>query len=134
MQQEDWLELKDQMDLPYGSMTLMCDGFRVDLVQCTVTKSRSWHTCVYVNDSLKGAWLSVEGDTPVHEEGRRFYRRSNHKLFSGAEVALQRKVHGKKRADELAAITTTRLSWEWSSFNALKKHLEANNTSIERLH
>lgn len=134
MQQYDWEELRDQMDQPYGQMTLMCDGFRVDLMQHTDAKSRSWCTAVYVNDSRKYAWLQVEGDQPVHEEARRFYRRSTKKLFSGAEIALHRKACGKKRADDLASKTVTSVTWDWSSFNALKKHLEANNTSIERLH
>ncbi|ATB63765.1 hypothetical protein [Pseudomonas mosselii] len=134
MQQHDWEELRDQMDQPYGKMTLMCDGFRVELMQCTDAKSRSWCTEVYVNDSRKYAWLQVEGDQPVHEEARRFFRRSSKKMFSGAEIALYRKTSGKKRADELASKTITSVTWDWSSFNSLKKHLEANNTSIERLH
>ena len=134
MQQSDWDDLKEQMDLPYGQMTLICDGFRVDLIQRTNTKARSWLTDVYVNNSIKGEWLRVEGDQPISEEGRRFYRRSKKKLYSAVEIALHRKAYGKKRADELAEKVILSLSWEWSSFNALKKHLQVNNTKIERLH
>lgn len=135
MQQSDWDDLKEQMDSPYGQMALMCDGFRVDLIQYIEPGKRSWCTNIYVNDSIKGAWLSVDhGGKPVHDEARRFYRRSNKKLYSAAEIALHRKAYGKKRADELAAKVITSLSWDWSSFNSLKKHLQANNTKIERIH
>lgn len=134
MQQSDWDDLREQMDEPYGRMTLMCDGFRVELMQCTDVKARSWRTDVYVNGVIEGRWLSVDEHQPVYEEARRFFRRSQKKLYSAAEIALHRKAFGKKRADELAAKVTTSLSWDWSNFNSLKKHLQANNTKIERLH
>lgn len=53
MQQEDWDELRDQMDSPYGRMSLQCDQFKVSLVQVIDTKARKWATEVFVDGTQK---------------------------------------------------------------------------------
>ncbi|MBA6130811.1 hypothetical protein [Pseudomonas juntendi] len=135
MQQEDWDELRDQMDSPYGRMSLQCDQFKVSLVQVIDTKARKWATEVFVDGTQKGAWFMSEVDgEPLHEEQRRFLRKTEKSLYSKAEQALHKKVFGKKSAAELAAKRLVRWETSWSNFNSLKAQLEANNTRIERLH
>jgi len=136
MQQADWDELKEQMDSPYGSMKLKCDGFEVDLVQVIEPGKKSWGTTVYVDGYIKGIWLNYNRKTgeTEHEETRRFYRKSERSLYSKKEVELQRKIFGKREADKAAAQKIISYDWTWKNFSSLKKHLEANNTSIERLH
>lgn len=53
MQQADWDELKEQMNTPYGSMKLKCDGFDVELVQVIQAGKKSWGTTVYVNGYIR---------------------------------------------------------------------------------
>lgn len=136
MQQADWDELKEQMGSPYGSMKLKCDGFVVDLVQVIESGKKSWGTSVYVNGYIKGAWLSCDRQTgvPEHEEARRFYRKVSRSLYSTKEIEALRKIWGKRETEKRAAIKHITYDWTWKNFNSLKKHLEANNTSIERLH
>ncbi len=135
MQQEDWEALKEQMASPYGSMRLKCDQFEVALQQAVDSKSRKWVTAVYVDGFFKGAWTGAtkEGE-PVHEEARRFLRKVSKACFTAKEVEEYRKALGKRRANEVATKRYVWFSPTWSSFNSLKKHLLANNTSIERIH
>ncbi len=136
MQQADWDELKRQMDTPYGAMRLKCDGFVVDLLQVTEPGKKCWGTDVYVNGSIKGIWFSCDHETGVaeHEETRRFYRKTSRRLFTKADLEFTRKMYGKRKADQDAERKWFTYSSHWKSFSSLKKHLEANNTSIERLH
>ncbi|MBI6895427.1 hypothetical protein JET64_01255 [Pseudomonas putida] len=136
MQQADWDELKRQMDTPFGYMKLDCDGFVVSLVQATEPGKKSWGTDVYVNGSLKGIWFNCDHETGVteHEETRRFFRRINGSLYTKRDLEFTRRMYGKRAADKDAARKWITYSCTWKSFNSLKKHLEANNTSIERLH
>ncbi|UCZ84436.1 hypothetical protein LGQ10_29685 [Pseudomonas sp. L5B5] len=136
MQQADWDELKKQMSTPYGSMKLKCDDYEVDLVQMIESGKKSWGTTVYVDGYLKGIWLSCNHKTgeTEHEETRRFYRKSERGLYKKKELEAYRKVFGKRDADKKAAQKFITYDWSWKNFNSLRKHLEANNTSIERLH
>lgn len=134
MQQEDWDALKAQMESPYGVMDLQCDQYKLTLQQQTSSKSKSWATTVYVDGVLKGGWCLADGDQPKHEEARRFLRKVTRALNSRKYVEAYRKAFGKRAADKLAAQTYVYFSPTWSSFNSLKKHLLANNTSIERIH
>lgn len=135
MQQADWDELKEMMDTPYGSMKLKCDDFEVDLVQVTEPGKKSWGTNVYVNGSIKGIWLSCDHETGAteHEEARRFFRKVTRSLFNKRDLEFTRKMYGKRKADKDAARKWITYDWTWKTFSSLKKHLEANNTSIERL-
>lgn len=135
MQQQDWDDLKAQMARPYGNMKLKCDQFELSLVQAVDAKSRKWLTTVYVDGFFKGAWCnaSKEGE-PQHEEARRFLRKVVRRLHSAKDISEYQKVFGKREAKKLEAKVYVYFTPEWSSFNSLKKHLVANNTSIERVH
>jgi hypothetical protein len=135
MEQADWDALKEQMSSPWGSMKLKCDGFEINLVQMTSPAKKSWSTTVYVDGYLKGIWLACDHKTgePEHEETRRFYRKVTRALHTKKEVEAYRKIFGKRRAVEMNAIKFFSYDWCWGSFNSLKKHLLANNTSISRI-
>ena len=135
MQQQDWDDLKAQMASPYGQMKLKCGQFELALVQAVDSKSRKWATTVYVDGVFKGLWCnaSKEGE-PQHEETRRFLRRVVRRLHSAKEISEYQKVFGKREAKKLEAKVYVYFLPEWSSFNSLRKHLLANNPSIERIH
>lgn len=134
MEQADWDALKAQMDSPWGQMQLQCDQYVVTLQQQTSSKSRSWETTVYVDGYIKGEWMSASKDgQPLHEEARRFCRKASKALYSRKQIEEYRKVFGKREAAKMEARKFV-LFWPyWKSFNSLKKHLLANNTSIKRL-
>lgn len=134
MQQEDWDALKAQMSRPYGSMELQCDQYKVALQQAVSSKSKSWSTIVYVDGVFKGLWLSMENGEPAHDEGRRFMRKVTRSLHSRKIIDDVRKALGKREAAKWEAQKYVHLDPSWSSFNSLKKHLLANNASIERIH
>lgn len=134
MQQEDWEALQAQMSSPYGCMELQCDQYRLALQQAVSSKSKSWSTAVYVNGEFKGLWMSMENGEPKHDEGRRFMRKVTRSMHSRKTIEEVRKALGKREAAKWEAEKYVHLNPCWTSFNSLKKHLLANNTSIERIH
>lgn len=133
MTQEDWDALKAQMESPYGSMRLQCDQFELYLVQHVSPKKKSWQTIVYVDGFIRGQWYSAEDGQPKHEEARRFLRKVSSALHSKTDIEFYRKIYGKREADKAAAKRYVSFDTSWKSFNSLKKHLLANNTSITRI-
>lgn len=134
MQQEDWDALRAQMDSPWGQMKLQCDQFELTLVQAVSSKSKSWSTTVYVDGELRGTWCQAENGEPKHEQTRRFLRKVSRAVNTKKQIEDWRKVFGKRESDKLAAQKYVYFLPDWSSFNSLKKHLVANNTSIQRIH
>lgn len=135
MEQADWDALKAQMDSPWGQMQLQCDQYVVTLQQQTSSKSKSWETTVYVDGFFKGVWTQASEDgQPLHEEARRFYRKVSKALHTRKQIEDWRKVFGKREATKMEAAKHIYFIPCWKSFNSLKKHLLANNTSITRLH
>lgn len=135
MQQQDWDDLKQQMASPYGYMKLKCDQFEVALSQEVDSKGRKWATSVYVDGVFKGVWCSAdEKGEAKHEEGRRFLRKVTRRMHSAKKVEAYRKAFGKREANKIAAEVYVYYLPSWNNFNSLKKHLLANNTSIERIH
>uniref|UniRef100_A0A6H1ZF43 Uncharacterized protein n=1 Tax=viral metagenome TaxID=1070528 RepID=A0A6H1ZF43_9ZZZZ len=133
MEQEDWDALKAQMDSPWGQMTLQCDDYELTLQQQTANKS--WSTVVYVNGVFKGIWMDATKDgQPVHEEARRFFRKSSKSVYTRKEIELWRKTFGKREAAEKEALKVVLYDCRWKSFASLKKQLLAHNTIIKRIH
>lgn len=135
MRQQDWDDLKQQMGLPYGHMKLKCDQFVVTLTQQINPKSHKWVTTAYVGEEIKGIWCETDKDNePKHEEAKRFWRRVTRRRYSAKQVEAYRKAFGKREANKIAAEVYAYYLPSWNSFNSLKKHLLANNISIERIH
>lgn len=135
MEQADWDALKEQMASPWGGMKLKCDGFEIYLSQQTDRTKKSWLTLVYVDGYLKGIWLDCDHKTgePKHEETRRFYRKVTRALYAKKDIDAYRKIFGKREATKRESAKFITYDWSWKSFNSLKKHLLANNTSITRI-
>lgn len=135
MEQADWDALKAQMDSPWGQMGLQCDQYVLTLQQQTSSKSKSWSTMVYVDGYFKGEWmLATKDGLPAHEEARRFYRKTSKAVHSPKSVEAIRKALGKREAAKWAAAKHICFYPTWKSFNSLRKHLLANNASIQRIH
>lgn len=133
MTQEDWDALKAQMERPWGSMALQCDQFVLALQQGVDSKAKSWSTNVYVGGVFKGEWMRADKGEAIHEESRRFLRKVSRAFHSKKKVDEWRKIFGKREAAKYAAERFVYFDPSWKSFNSLKKHLLANNTSITRI-
>lgn len=137
MEQADWDELKAMMAQPWGCMKLKCDGFEIDLVQMTESAKKTWYTHIYVDGVIKGEWCCGHVSNkpgPEAEEVRRFMRKKSTPLHNKLDIAYYKKVHGKRHADKMAEVKFITYDPYWKSFNSLKKHLLANNTSVTRIH
>lgn len=123
----DWKYMEEELDRIYGRVELLCDGYRVQFQYGAIGKRLFIHTA-YINGWFKGSWLLDDC-----EERRRFYRKRSvfalplklRKLEKklGKRILRQRNIDPDKRIDHY--------DFKWTSFNQLKKHLIANNNSIE---
>ncbi|OQR35891.1 hypothetical protein BWR15_06070 [Pseudomonas sp. T] len=133
MEKADWDALEAQMKSPWGSMKLKCDQYEVVLQQQANTKTRTWGTTVYVDGYINGKWMQAEGDKPIYEEARRFYRKASKRLYSSKHVEAVRKALGKREAKSYEEARIVLFYPDWKSFNSLKKQLLATCTSIQRV-
>lgn len=131
MTKDQWLQVKQQLSYPYGSVTLTVDGYTLAL-QVQQVKPLKYGICVFVNGVCKGEWYKGEAD-----EAKRFCRPSVKALWSPARKKAALKGF-KSKADiksmtDLLNLDKTWTFWEmyWPTFEPLQRHLIANNQSIE---
>lgn len=129
MTKEDWAKVEASLSTPYGrNVTLLVDGYELTLVIVT-TAPLKYGICFYVDGYLKGAFITTDC-----EERRRFAKPIRRACYKPAEKSRIIKDVGKKRAKEYFPKlddTFTYYSPVWPSFAPLKRHLLANNQSIE---
>lgn len=128
MTKEEWKQAEETLKSFFSPVRLKADGYDVALCLERVGVYQN-RIMVYVNGKFRWEWLSEEC-----EERRRFCQKKMRSLLTAKQKADFRKL-SKKQQKELAERYH---SWEyaayspqWSSFGALKKHLTANNQSIE---
>ncbi|MDD4942574.1 MAG: hypothetical protein PHQ13_03445 [Rhodoferax sp.] len=123
-----WEAIKHTLSFPWGVVKLDVDGYKVNL-HVKQVKPLKFEIFPYVNGEFKGAWL--RGDC---EESKRFMRPVQLSVFKPAEKRNLLKGLSKKAVkDYLPDIDKkfTVYQWGWASFDALRRHLIANNTVIE---
>lgn len=126
---EDWARIKEMMNYPHGSTSLLIDGFKVELCQ-TLNKKRVV-TAVYVDGWIKGEWGLADKDGKLPEQARRFWQIRTKNLFPEKELKMMCKGAGKKYTADVAARNQYQIvRCCWSSFGPLKRHFEANNKDI----
>jgi len=134
---EEWDFIIDSLSGIFGSVELLVDGYKVNIVRKRTGKN-SLGSTVYVNGYVKGIWMVTHklSDTEfvVPEESKRFYRPSVRSLYKQKEVKRAERECGKRFAkkhgyyDKLVFYVP-----EWGSANSLKRHLLKNNHNIELL-
>jgi hypothetical protein len=128
MTKAEWDEIKQTLSFPWGSVTLLVDGFTLTLQVKRVSDLR-FEIFPYVNGEFKGIWARDKT-----EEAVRFLRLKTVHLYSPAQKAKFTKGLSKKAIKEWLPDLdkkSTYYSWGWSSFASLKAHLIRNNKSIE---
>lgn len=131
MNKEHWQYVKDQLSVPYGRVELKIDGYAVTLAVRAI-KPLKYVIMVYVDGVCRGEWSKGEAD-----ESKRFCRPVVHALYSPAKKKAA--LSGLKKKSDIQYITDalslnkTFTFWDvtWPTFAPLKRHLLANNKSIE---
>lgn len=123
---DEWRQIDQCLRSLFSEVVLRIDGYEVTLGLSQVSQFENAIT-VYVNGWLKGAWL-VEKT----EEARRFFplrmRAANTTRFREEFV----KAFGKRAAQKHGLFSKVGYYGAyWKSFRSLKRHLIANNDSIE---
>ena len=123
MTKAEWEQIEKSLQSPWGSVELLCDGYKLTL-QTQRDKMRLI-IMTYSNDHFKGIWISEDC-----EERRRFFQPKVRKLYKDSFFkGFSKKEEKYLRAKYAKTITT--YSPYWGAFRLLKAHLIKNNTSIE---
>lgn len=122
-------ELAATLDMPWGSIALLCDGYRVTL-QVQREKGRMvYRVMTFVNGSFRGQWVS---GTETHPE-QKFLRKSVRPLCSPAQKAKAEKAFGKRYVakDPYYNAKLTYFMPDWASGKAAITHLCKVCESVE---
>lgn len=123
---EQWKEIETSLNMPWGRVRLRVDGYDLEL-QVQQIEPLRFAIIPFVNGWSRGAWLSRNEAGEWCEEARRFLPIKRRCLFSAAQL----KRAGKKLAKVWRQKTFEHRSLYWTTFASLKRHLVANNESIE---
>jgi hypothetical protein len=124
----EWKKVETTLRLPWGEARLRVDGFDLTL-QVQQVKPLRYAIVPFVNGYHRGAWLTKKKGEEWCEEARRFLPLK--KVFLYSRTKLMKTKLPKKTMEEWASLHIETRGLYWTSFAALKRHLVANNQSIE---
>ncbi len=123
---DEWKAIEEKLSLPYfEGVVLLIDGYEISL-QVSRLKSLQFTVVVYVNGCWTGRMLTEDC-----EERRRFMRPRSRSLFTGKKKAEMERAVGKRYFKANFARVLTWWEPNWPSVGALRRHLLANNSSIQ---
>ncbi len=127
MTKSEWDKVKKALESLWGVVELKIDGYQISLSLVRVSTYKL-AIAIYVNGVFKGEWLMKECD-----ERQRFLPKKERSLLTAKDKASWKKLPKKtqKELEEKYNRKYECYASHWTSFGALKKHLIANNTSIE---
>ena len=126
MTKEDWKKIEDWWGDVYAPhLELRIDGFNVSLYNQVDKKKMIICVAVFVDDLIKVEYTSKDSTI-----GNRFYQRIRKPLYSAKALKDRRKTFG-KRSEYAKQVYFEYNDLHWRSFRAFKKHITANNKSIE---
>lgn len=126
MTKDDWERVQKRLVICGFSVDLMCDAYRLTIQRVRVKEMRD-ALMVYVNGRFEWKWTLDDC-----EERRRFLRQSSCHVWP----RKVRDKYGKSAQKRLKAIGMDvnkkgfLYSPYWYSFNAMRRHLVANNNEI----
>lgn len=106
---------------PWGSVSLICDGYRVSLQVQACKGGMTYRVMTFVDGSFMGKWCSASEAFPE----QKFLRKSVRPLYSAAEKARAEKALGKRyvaKHPSFSASYTVYLP-DWASGKAAISHL-----------
>jgi hypothetical protein len=127
MTNEDWDKVKASLEVLSSIVKLKIDGYDVSF---TLVRESTYKNVilVFIGGELCGKWLLEEC-----EERRRFFQKCERSVLSTREKAKFKKMSKReqKQFSDYINRTYAFYSPHWTSFTSLKRHLIANNESIE---
>lgn len=127
MDDAGWEAVATGLEILYNKVDLICDGYRLTLQLVRISQFRNAIT-FYVNGEFLGKWFF-----DACEERRRFFRPVRRYEYT----SRMRKTMHKMSKQMLKQMNLepdkkyTAYFSHWTSTNALRRHLEKHNTSIE---
>lgn len=118
---EQMTELAQKLTSPWGSVKLLCDGFKIDLIVSPLKGGLSYRVVTYVNGQFKGLWVS---STEEHPE-QKFLRKNVRPLYSAAYKAKLEKIYGKRHVANTERFQNKIITYlpDWASGKAAISHL-----------
>jgi len=123
-----WKEVEAKLNHPWGEARLRVDGYELTL-QVQAVAALRYAIIPFVNGFNRGVWLSKNEAGEWCEEARRFLPLKKLYLYNRAKLAKLKLP--KTMKEEMASKHIEARGPYWTSFAALKRHLIANNESIE---
>ncbi len=122
----EWIDVHSQLCDSYGVgiVKLLVDGYNITLIT-EKSSDLKFVIGVYINGKMHFEWMSNDC-----EERRRFYCQRKKLLISSKKLA-NLKISEKKRAEIREKNTYYYYQPYWTSFNAMRKHFEKNNSEIK---
>ncbi|MCW3479714.1 hypothetical protein OL229_09085 [Neisseriaceae bacterium JH1-16] len=117
-------ELINKLSTPWGSVHLLCDGSRIDLV-VEPCKGLKYRVTTYVNGHWKGEW--IDGSKSFPEQ--KFLNKSTRPLVKKADLEKMEKTAGKRLFKKMCAEdsywtkTITLYNPSWASGKSAINHL-----------
>lgn len=128
MTRDEWNAVRERLSGSFGRVDLVVDGYQLQLTVQRVGPLK-YEILPYVNGKFDGSWIVQRTDECI-----RFMCPKTISLYSRADKARITKGLTKRQVKEWFPTldkTSTYYLWGWKSFNSLKRHLLANNKSIE---
>lgn len=113
--------LAKQIDCPFGSVKLLCDGYMIAL-QVERTRGLKYRVMTYVNGYFRGGWCGLSKQECPEQK---FMRKSVRPLYSVKFKRDMEKIIGKRRVNNDPHYKEVQTSYwpDWPSGMAALKHL-----------
>ena len=127
MTTEEWEKVRKAVEGFYPPTILKIDGYDVSLRMVRIGAYRN-AIVLYVGGVFEGKWLAEDC-----EERRRFCQKKVRSLLTPKGRTYLKRLSKKRQKEFTEKYHTEYESYSpyWTSFGALKRHLIANNQSIE---
>lgn len=132
MTKAEWTEVEKDLKVQFTPVKLKCDGYDVELRLVQINQFKL-AIVAYINGEMRGSWFCGDNKTEQSEEAHRFYPTRYHSCYSSEEKKRYRQFK-KGTLREWKINPDAKYAYKapfWTSFPALKRHLIANNKSIE---
>lgn len=130
MTDEQWQKVANRLATPFMPVHLMVDGYKLTL-EVHQEKPLKFVIVPFVNGWSKGEWLINKT-----EEAKRFFRLVKRPVYSPSQKKKLTKGFSKTNLKKYFPDINRSVEYYnsfWPSFAPLKRHLIANNKSIELL-
>lgn len=125
---EEWTKAEEALKSLFSIVRLRIDGYDVSIALARVGTYKN-AIAIYVNGVFNSEWLFKDC-----EERRRFICRKERSSITVKQKTFLKKLSKRSQKELLKEHNNFKYEYftsHWTSFNALKKHLIANNENIK---